>query len=203
MASRFLQFSLGLLAPCLLIGELAAQDGLQIRGAQLARERCATCHGTDGRGRSPDYPSLAGQHAEYIVRQIFHFKTGQRLNPVMTPVLEPLLAVDVRAISQYYASLPAGAVFSPDEALLSEGRAIYFRGIAASGVSACVVCHGVYATGGAQMPRLAGQSPVYIEKQLRSFIQKTRHNDRMMHLSLGALSERQIKAVAVYLGNED
>lgn len=182
---------------------VGAEENMETRGERLAKERCASCHGVDGRGSSADFPSLAGQHAEYIVKQIFHFKTGQRINPVMMPIVEKLMAVDIRALSQYFASLRPGTVPSADEALLAEGRALYFRGNAAAGISACAACHGVYATGGAQMPRLAGQHPVYLEKQLRGFIQKTRHNDRLMHFSLAAMSERQIKAVAAYLGNED
>lgn len=182
---------------------LAAQESLEARGERLAKERCAGCHGIDGRGSAADYPSLAGQHAEYIVKQIFHFKTGQRINPVMMPVIDKLMAVDIRALSQHFAALRPGTVPSSDEALLAEGRGLYFRGNANTGIPACAACHGVYATGGAQMPRLAGQHPVYLEKQLRGFIQKTRHNDRLMHFSLTAMSEREIKAVAAYLGNEE
>lgn len=203
MVTRLLRCLAILAGACLASGGASAGDEVASRGAGLARERCAVCHGADGRGSSPDYPSLAGQHAEYIVKQIFQFKTGQRINPVMMPVVEQLLAADVRAVSQHYAMLPAGSVPSADQSLLDEGRAIFFRGNAKAGVAACVVCHGVYATGGALMPRLAGQHPVYLEKQLRGFIQKTRHNDRLMHLSLAAMSEREIKAVAAYLGNED
>lgn len=200
---RFLRFLLVAGVFGLAAAAVGAEENLETRGERLAKERCASCHGIDGRGSSADFPSLAGQHAEYIVKQIFHFKTGQRTNPVMMPIIEKLMAVDIRALSQYFAGLRPGNVPSTDDALLSEGRALYFRGNAAAGISACAACHGVYATGGAQMPRLAGQHPVYIEKQLRGFIQKTRHNDRLMHFSLAAMTDRQIKAVAAYLGNEE
>lgn len=181
----------------------SASETVEDRGARIAAQRCAVCHGADGHGVSPDYPSLAGQHAEYIVKQIFAFKTGQRANPVMMPVLEELLAADIRAVAYHFAASRAGIVPSADQALLAEGRQLYFRGNDKTGISACTSCHGVYGTGGAQMPRLVGQNPVYLEKQLRGFITKVRHNDRMMHISLAAMSDREVKAVSVYLGNEE
>lgn len=184
------------------VGSVSAEDDPLVRGARLAKERCAKCHGLGGLGKDPEYPSIAGQHEEYFTKQIFNFKTGQRFNEAMMPVLEKLLAADVRALSLHFSGLPPGSVPSSDVALLSEGRGIYFDGISGAPGSACVVCHGQNAIGGVQLPRLAGQNPVYLERQLRGFIQKTRHNDRMMHLSLSAMSERQLKAVTVYLGNE-
>lgn len=184
------------------IGNVSAQEDQATRGARLAKERCAKCHGVDGYGVSADYPSLAGQHQEYFVKQIFNFKTGQRYNEPMNPVIEQLLAVEIRALSHHFAALPPGSVAELDPVLLAEGRAIFQNGVAAKGVAACKVCHGADAKGGAHMPRLAGQNPVYLEKQLRGFIRKTRQNDRLMHFSLNAMSRREIRAVAAYLGNE-
>jgi cytochrome c553 len=183
----------------LVSGHALSNQDLTERGAKVAKERCAVCHGIDGRGNGRDVPSLAGQHADYIVKQIFHFKTGQRVNKVMMPVVDELLAVEVRAVAQHYARLEPGSVPEANQGLLVEGRAIYFRGNAITGVSACTHCHGVYGTGGAQMPRLAGQHPAYLESQLRGFIQ----NDRMMHVSLGAMTDREIAAVSAYLGHDE
>lgn len=180
-----------------------ASEEAHDRGRRIAIELCAECHGKDGRGISSDYPSLAGQHADYIVKQIFNFKTGQRRNDEMEPVLEKLLAADIRAVAQYFAELPAGVVPGDDPALIKEGRELYFRGNPATGITSCTACHGVYATGGARMPRMAGQNPVYLANQLRSFIKRVRQNDRMMHVSLAAMTEREVLAVAAYLANEE
>lgn len=182
------------------IGGAAAEDDLT-RGARLAKERCAKCHGLDGFGASSDYPSIAGQNRDYFVKQIFNFKTGLRYNEPMDAVIEKLLAADIRALSDHYAALTPGSVAANDKSLLAEGQSIYLNGIPAKEVYSCAVCHGVEAKGGAQMPRLAGQNPVYLEKQMRGFIEKTRQNDRLMHLTLAAMTARELKAVAVYLGN--
>ena len=179
-----------------------AGEDLATRGARLAKERCAKCHGIDGFGKDPEYPSLAGQHEEYIVKQIFSFKTGQRINEEMAPMIDQLLAADVRAVSHHFASLKPNRIPNTDAALLDEGKTAYFQGSAKGGGSSCVACHGQEGKGGAQMPRLAGQNPVYLEKQLRGFIQKTRQNDNQMHQSLSGMSDREMRAVSVYLANE-
>ena len=47
---------------------------------------CMACHGMDGNSANPEWPSLAGQHTSYIVKQLKHFKAGDRQNPLMTPM---------------------------------------------------------------------------------------------------------------------
>src|SRR5262249_20914459 len=44
---------------------------------------CTSCHGADGVAIAPAYPSLAGQHADYIVRALDEYKNGGRKNPIM------------------------------------------------------------------------------------------------------------------------
>lgn len=175
----------------------------EMRGKLLARERCAKCHGIDGRGNAAELPSLAGQHAEYIVKQLFHFKTGERINKEMDRVVEALSAGDIEAVAGYFSSLPPRKVPAVDVAQLAAGRDLYFRGIPELGLAGCVACHGPDGSGGALMPRIAGQSPVYLETQLRGFIQKSRHSDRGMHAALSVMTERDVRAVAAFLGNEE
>jgi cytochrome c553 len=179
-------------------------DDVLARGARVATEHCAECHGRDGRGKSSDYPSLAGQHAEYIVKQIFNFKTGQRRNEEMDPVLDKLLAVDIRAVAQYMSTLPPGFFPASDESLRAEGRQVYMKGNPATGISPCSACHGEDAKGAATMPRLAGQNPTYLRKQMNLFIERVRTNDQMthvMHGSMAAMTEREVNAAAVFLSS--
>lgn len=183
------------------LGPVQAED-LLVRGARVAATHCAECHGRDGAGVSDAYPRLAGQHAEYIVKQVFNFKTGQRRNEEMDPVLEKLLAVDIRAVAQHYAQLRPRARAAADPALVAEGRALYFRGDVAAGVSTCASCHGVEAAGGAQMPRLAGQNRTYLETQMKGFIQRARQNDALAHLSMRSMGEREVRALAAFLSAE-
>jgi cytochrome c553 len=173
----------------------------EARGAKVAAEVCAECHGKNGRGISAEYPSLSGQHAEYILKQIFNFKTGARRNDEMSPALDKLLAADLRAVAQHFSAQPAGRIPATDQALLKLGQTLYENGRSAMAVSPCVACHGASAVGGAQMPRLAGQNVTYLENQMRGFIRQVRKNDQMMHASMAPLTDHEIKALAVFLGN--
>jgi len=67
---------------------------------------CMACHGTDGKGTTPDYPNLAGQHEKYLVAAIKAYKSGARNNPIMKPMVATLADADVENVAAYYASQP-------------------------------------------------------------------------------------------------
>ena len=194
-------FLAALALPALSLAETS--DGDQKLALQLVTVRCALCHGLDGQSQSPLYPKLASQNAEYIVKQIFNFKTGQRASTVMRDVANTLSATDIRALAGYFSRLPITPHPPSDPEVAAVGRYIYFKGNPLSGVSPCVTCHGVYATGGAQMPRLAGQHAEYIERQLKGFIDSTRSNDMSMHGVVRGLTELEIRGVSQYLSGQE
>jgi len=66
---------------------------------------CAACHGADGNSSNPMWPSLAGQHAPYMVKQLKDFKSGARKDPVMAPMAKPLSDQDMENLAAYFASL--------------------------------------------------------------------------------------------------
>ena len=45
---------------------------------------CAACHGADGNSANPEWPSLAGQHGKYTIRQLEAYQLGQRSNVLMS-----------------------------------------------------------------------------------------------------------------------
>lgn len=65
---------------------------------------CAACHGADGNSANPMWPSLAGQHAPYLVKQMKDFKSGARKDPVMAPMAKPLSDQDIENLAAYFAS---------------------------------------------------------------------------------------------------
>jgi cytochrome c553 len=69
---------------------------------------CTSCHGRDGIGVTPAYPSLAGQHASYIERAIQEYQTGYRKNPIMTGMGASLKPADIKVIAEYFSSLKPG-----------------------------------------------------------------------------------------------
>ena len=66
---------------------------------------CTTCHGQDGVAIVPMYPSLAGQHQDYLVRAIEEYQKGGRKNPIMKGFAASLTDIDMDAIARYFSSL--------------------------------------------------------------------------------------------------
>ena len=63
---------------------------------------CVSCHGQDGVTIAPAYPSLAGQHEDYLERAIDEYRKGGRKNPIMKGFAAQLKDEDVRAIAEYF-----------------------------------------------------------------------------------------------------
>jgi cytochrome c553 len=66
-------------------------------------ELCAACHGANGVGITENYPTLAGQHADYLARALVEYQKGDRKNAIMATFVTQLSAADIKAISNYYA----------------------------------------------------------------------------------------------------
>lgn len=66
---------------------------------------CVSCHGTDGIGIMPNYPSLAGQHEDYLVRALDEYKKGGRKNPIMKGFASNLTDDDMDVIAGYFSQL--------------------------------------------------------------------------------------------------
>ena len=69
---------------------------------------CASCHGPNGAGMPAQYPSLAGQHAEYLEAQLKAFRAGERANDpnnAMRGVAGKLSDREIQGVSDYIAGL--------------------------------------------------------------------------------------------------
>lgn len=73
-------------------------------GKKKAAEVCVACHGPDGNSPVPDFPKLAGQHADYMVSTLKKYKNGKRANPIMMGMAATLTDADILNVSAYYAS---------------------------------------------------------------------------------------------------
>ena len=63
---------------------------------------CASCHGKNGVGITGDYPTLAGQHADYLARALNEYAHGDRKNPIMPNFVTGLTAADIKEIAHYF-----------------------------------------------------------------------------------------------------
>ncbi len=161
---------------------------------------CAACHTADGSRGSPANPILAGQHPEYLVKQLEQFKKGERKNAIMQGMAATLSADDMRNVAAFYAGKQAKPGFAKQKALVATGEKIYRGGIAAKGVPACAACHGPAGAGmPVQYPRLGGQHADYTESQLNTFRSGVRANNAQMMAIASRLSDSEIKAVSDYI----
>lgn len=70
--------------------------------APEAAATCVACHGTDGVGVAPIYPTLSGQHEDYLQKALQDYKKGGRKNPIMATFASQLSDADIRALARYY-----------------------------------------------------------------------------------------------------
>jgi cytochrome c553 len=63
---------------------------------------CTSCHGPNGVGITPQYPTLAGQHPDYIVRALEEYKKGGRKNPIMMGMAATVKDEDMAVIADYF-----------------------------------------------------------------------------------------------------
>ncbi|SEM93027.1 c-type cytochrome [Nitrosomonas marina] len=182
------------------------------RGQEIAAGVCAGCHNPDGNSIIPINPSLAGQHAEYITKQLMDFKAEEgekpnRNSPVMASMVAPLSQQDMEDVAAYYAAQtpePAGNI-SSDEDLLEMGKIMYHGGNIENGVPACASCHGPTGTGiPPHYPALAAQHAEYTYTQLDLFNKAERGNDNgVMQKVLTRMSGAEKRAVAEYIQSMD
>jgi cytochrome c553 len=65
---------------------------------------CAACHGENGVSQAPDFPKLAGQYNDYLVRALSDYKSGARKNPIMAGQVANLKPEDIADLAAYYSS---------------------------------------------------------------------------------------------------
>ncbi len=184
---------------------------------------CAACHGSNGIGIADNYPNLAGQQTDYIVKQLKSFKDGSRKDPVMAPMAMPLSDQDMLDVAAYFATFtitgeskggsttaseaaPATTPVAAAPVALGDaaaGKALYIKGDAANGVAACVGCHG---EGGDSKvlinPNLSKQHPEYIAKQLNHFKDGSRVDPSMTVVG-NNLSTQNILDLEAYFKSPD
>jgi cytochrome c553 len=170
------------------------------KGQATATQVCAACHSADGTRGSPANPIIAGQHPEYLVKQLQEFKSGKRANPVMKGFATTLSDDDMKNVAAFYAGKSAKPGFAKDKTLVSLGEKIYRGGIADKAVPACAGCHSPNGAGlPAQYPRLGGQHADYTEAQMLAFRSGARGNSAQMVTIAARMSDREVKAVADYI----
>jgi len=161
---------------------------------------CAACHAPDGNSVITLNPKLAGQHSDYLLKQLTNFKAGTRANPVMMPMVANLTPEDMKNLADYFSKQNINLAKAKSNGAGSLGEKIYRGGIAATGVPACAACHGANGAGlPKQFPRLAAQHADYSLAQLRTFRTGERANAPMMMAIAAKMTDAEMQAVADYM----
>jgi len=165
------------------------------RGATLA-QRCAICHGPQGVSDA-NSPNLAGQYAAVTYKELNDFKTGARVNAVMSPFAVNMSNQDMLDIAAYYAYLPR--VPSSRVGPNIPAPLIVRTGAPMRNIAPCGSCHGDI-DNKAGSPWLGGQSAVYIKAQLQAFASGARRNDisQQMRNIARHMTPEEIDEVARY-----
>jgi cytochrome c553 len=179
--------SVFLLLACFWTAPVLAAD---LTAGEQKAATCLGCHGPKGKSSNAQWPNLAAQQSIYLINQLNAFKTGSRNNPMMQSMAANLSNDDINNLVAYFSS-QASVSAGSDPALAKSGQ---------TKASMCLGCHGPSAEGNGQFPRLAGQHPEYLIKQLNSFKEGVRKSGPMQAIA-GGLSEDDMKALAAYFGS--
>jgi cytochrome c553 len=208
------KFARWLFSPCavaaaVLIGQGAAAQQKAppadpAKGQQIASQVCAACHAADGNSTIATNPRLAGQSAEYLVKQLTDLakpagdKSG-RENPVMSAFAMTLSDADRHNLAAWFSAQTPKPSLARDMETAELGQRIYRSGIPEKAVPACAGCHGPTGTGLPVLyPRIGGQFAEYLAAQLRAFREGSRRNNVPMQQIGFRMSDPEISAVADY-----
>jgi cytochrome c553 len=176
------------------------------KGKEVASTVCAGCHNADGNSTTPTFPKLAGQSADYIVKQLIEFsipatQKNARDNAIMSGMAATLTPQDRINVAAWFASQPAWTPGAASDKLSArDGQRLFRAGYPPKAVPACAGCHGPTGNGlPARFPRLGGQHADYIEAQLRAFRDGSRHNNEVMEQIAFRLSDPEIKALSQFI----
>jgi cytochrome c553 len=159
-------------------------------------EACGVCHGTDGNPATGQFPVLAGQTARYLYLQLKDFKEGRRNERSMQPMVTKLSTKDMLDLAEYFAAQkPKPIAFRADAARVARGKKKAEEVL-------CTMCHLGGFSGQNEIPRVAGQHPEYVIKQLKAFKARTRTNDAGSMTSVAqTITERDIEDLAHYISS--
>jgi len=168
---------------------------------------CDACHGVNGNSENAEWPSLAGQNATYIARQLELFRSRGRTSSEMQPVAASLSDTDIVDRAAHYSA----QTVQVSAAGASESKApetLYRDGDSARAIPACSSCHGADGRGNPTTgdPALRAQQPVYTSRQLEAYAKRTRYvieqktgNLEIMYAISEKLTAEEIPDLADYL----
>jgi cytochrome c553 len=172
----------------------AAAEPDPYAAVKQATATCAGCHGEDGNATVAGIPSLAGQHATYIMLAIKSYLDGSRNVPMMQALVKPLSPSNIEDIAYYFAAMEPHRAATP-------ATGDPYAGVSAS--APCAGCHGQDGNNtDPKIPRLAGQDAQYLEAAIAAYKDSTRTHD-VMRSQVSPLREQDAKDIAAFYSSKD
>jgi len=192
------------IALTLLVGIVGTVNAAgNVEAGKTKSATCMACHGADGNAAITIYPKLAGQHPDYIVKQLKDFKSGARKDPIMAGMVAGLSPQDMEDLAAYFSSQQITDGAAPED-VVEIAKSLYQGGDMERNIAACIACHGPRGNGSglAKFPKIASQNADYIAAQLKKFRSGERANDPsgMMIDTAKKLTDAEIDALSKYLG---
>jgi len=174
------------------------------RGAQLAAQTCAACHGDKGLSQT-NIPSLAGQSPYAIYKQLHDYRTAARDHPQMTPVAKQLSPQDLAAVSAYFAAASKEYAAIGGRDLIGDPHIerLAREGDSRRRIPACLSCHVNGVGGPIETPVIIGQSREYMVQQMNAYATGARKNDvygRMRDISKKLTSQEREELARYFQG---
>jgi cytochrome c553 len=158
---------------------------------------CLACHGERGTSEIENTPSLGAQQAPYVLIQLFMFREKLRVFDTMNEMAKDLSDDDLRAFSDFIATLPKPAppADAGDPARMARGQALAHQ-------YRCNNCHRPDFSGNDNVPRIANQREDYLNKTLSEYKDNTRHGyDGTMADVMQPVTKEQIADLAYYIAH--
>jgi cytochrome c553 len=195
------------LASVLMASAIASHAADKLKGdpakaKPIIDEKCSACHGPDGNSPVPNFPRLAGQHAEYLFKELKAFKEEHRGSELMLPFSKELSEDDMANLAVYFSQQTPGVATVTRPELLAAGKKLYLEGNPVSGVPSCDGCHEEDGKGSAKFPSIAAQNVEYTLEEFRRYRSGDRkHGSKQMRTIGQRLTPEEIEALAQYMAS--
>jgi len=94
--------ALFILATVALGFSLQVQAKGNLEAGKAKSTTCAGCHGAEGVSAVPSFPTLAGQHRDYLYHSLKDYKSGKRSNPIMAGQVQTLSDADMQDLALFF-----------------------------------------------------------------------------------------------------
>jgi cytochrome c553 len=108
-------------AAVLALASIASAHAGDAEAGKEKSRTCGACHGADGNSAAANFPRLAGQHYDYLVKTLRDYKTGARKNAIMAPQVANLNQRDFEDLAAYF-SEQQGLVTRKNSYLVRSGK---------------------------------------------------------------------------------